>query len=147
MKHSISYLFTLLAVSLLLLSCKSKNDPNIPPVEWQVAENINPLLTMTLTMGYPSDFEATADMEDKVAVFRDGICVGIASPEETSLGMRFFVMIYDVDTDKTLPAQLTVRFYSNSRKHLYHASESLIFASDTQVGSVSDPQIFTWIQD
>lgn len=146
MKHSFLYLL-LLTIVPLLSSCKPGNVPDVPSVKWSLSDNINPLISMTLTTGYPADFESSASKEDKVAVFRDSICVGVASPEETSLGTRFFVLIYGAESNEELSRELIIRFYSKEHRRIFHASESIIFASDTQVGTVSDPKLFTWIQD
>lgn len=154
MKKNLICMLTLLLVNMLVLSsCQKGNnknqEPNIP-TQWVLSENINPLLSMTLTTALPEELQANAQADDRMAVFRDTVCVGVAAPEETSMGNRFLIMIYDLNADdtsfQTLSSQtlLTVRYYSGLQKKTYQANESFAFAADTQKGSISTPEIFTW---
>lgn len=142
MKH-LKYILAA-TVILLAVGCKKNepisddphhDDPRVEDPEWQVLDkDINLSSTMTI-------IAATEDMsmDDRLAVFSDGICVGMVQPIDAgAFGLRCYLCVY-MPANPDLP--LTLAYYSANRHRVVYWTDCLEYEHDGVVGSVDEPYL------
>lgn len=114
--------------------------PTYPTYEspsWSVSNRQVFEYTMVASVAIPDSLSSVETTSDKVAVFVQSECRGVAERIETANGKHVWMsMIYF----NTAGEPLTFKYYNASNKHMYVTTTSVPTSTDGSYGSVDAPQ-------
>lgn len=146
------YIFVLCTLSLCtLVGCKKGNEPetfvsNVSRPTWTVPSDYDYTSSMTavikvdLAAQYPDiakDF--VLDSNDLLAAFSSETCLGVASPND---GLFYLYIAAPITGN---PSSVTLRYYSAHYKNLFEAKDAFEYRNDTNLGTVAEPFVPTFI--
>ena len=109
------------------------------PPNWELPQNLefNMQLVGLLLL---ADSSFSVDPNDLVGAFVEGECRGIASPVPGQDGMLFMTIGSDVYSGE----DITFKAYIASQNVIVNLNESVSFVSQSEIGTLLDPFIFTY---
>jgi protocatechuate 3,4-dioxygenase beta subunit len=81
--------------------------------------------------------QLTGEAGDKLAIFVDNECRGIADPVETPYGKRFFLQAWSNETQ-----DMTLKYYRSADDNIYDIEKTITFTPDMELGSIQTPENF-----
>ena len=94
--------------------------------------------SMTAIVQLPDSLSSTETSDDVLALFNDKECRGTGERIHISdKNYVWMVMVYGNKADE----ELHFMYYSNSNKHKYKSSSTLMFSADTKFGTIDKPEI------
>ncbi len=154
----ISYItmFMLIGCSLLGASCSKSGDedpisPNPPVVEpelpdyptfdfpsWKVSNFSSFENTMIVSVALPDSLRGNELASDRLAIFCDAECRGIADRIEGPSGNYIWLAIV---YGNSASESVSFKYYSSKTKYMYNSASVIPFTIEGSLGTIDDPQI------
>ena len=131
----------LLLSTLVLSSCKDKNEPAVPQQvddpQWEVTVENDPNLSMTATV-----LVTVTDSPGTLAAFMEDECCGIGTYID---GLYILYISPALSSEDQSPiSDVQLRFYSPELKRIFEASETFPYRNDANLGTPANPYTPTW---
>ena len=128
------YWFLFIAFALFFTACEDEEFTKYETPQWSVCEG-NFSTSMSCVIDLPDFLQAYKSENDKLAVFANGQCRGIA----TFINGRFFIDPVGTYEEVTM---LEFRYYSSQTAYMY-SSNKIQFKPDETLGTIDQPYILT----
>lgn len=99
--------------------------------------------SLTITAVLNIDGISADQSEDKVAVFLDGVCRGVASPSAYSTADGRKLVFLQVYSNAVSGEILSFKLYDASKDQQFDAVNTIEFSNDASLGSPNDPYVVT----
>ena len=107
--------------------------PTFNAPQWEVVDNPEYAVTMTVIAEIPDHIAKVAQEGDELAAFVGDECRGMAK----KVNQQYFIMIHGVENETP---NFHFRYYSAATRNMYRTGDTYQFKADEMLGTVDNPE-------